>query len=274
MRKINLLLMACLFFSSCEKELLTEKAIITSNEELTTRSNFYCNGGNVCLPNVDIYGNDYSAEISWSGPSNNDHRLSLTCSSSNGYIYRSSEVEPNGTWFFDFPEASDSYKITCTISCEELRCRCSNSITYNKPAGDNPGSIGSNRDCFKEYLSYRAEVGGQNGRDLTLYLEPQDYELLENTEKYMPINAMEIYKQGRDAFGNLQKVGGGRIDSSTSPYEIKFTDLPTWPGEYYEVHLINTNCKYNEEHYMYFSYYGDSFGIINLLKFNFHPKVF
>lgn len=272
MKKISLLFIACLLFSSCEKEALTENVNATSPEEVKTRSMCSCcNGGNLCIPNVHIYGNSSSADIVWNAPLSEHSRYNISCDGADGYVSKYlHDVGSSGSLSFDFPDIMGDYKIACTISCAENGCDCRKSVTFKKTAGDTSGSMGSETECFKDYLPYEAEVDWQTG-DLLLYLTSEGYELLENTQKYMQIDALEIYNQKRDNFGLLQLIYKQYVDCPTAPYVLKFSGLPEEPGVYYEAHLISSQCEHNDLHYIYFDYNNElSGGRVYLQTYKYH----
>lgn len=272
MKKISLLFIACLLYSSCEKGALTENVNASLPKEVKTRSICSCcSGGNSCIPYVHIYGNSSSADVVWTAPLSEHSQYSISCDGANGYVSKYLYgVGPDGSLSFDFPEIMGDYKIACTISCAENGCDCRKSVTFEKPAGDTNGSMGSETECFKDYLPYEAEADRQTG-DLLLYLTTEGYELLENTQEYMKIDAINIYNKKRDNFGKLQLVYAQYVDCPTAPYIIRFTNLPRDPGIYYEAHLISSQCEYNDLHYIYFDYYSElSNGGLYLQTYKYH----
>lgn len=119
--------------------------------------------------------------------------------------------------------------------------------------------IGSYKDCHKEYLNYTIEkvYNIQGTYDLVL-INYQDK--LNNTEKYMTIDYAEIYKI--DTYtGFEQKMNSGlSLDLSGAPYRIRIHLTGQDMNNRFKIKFFSSKCKYNQEHYLYTTYYFDGFG--------------
>ena len=166
MKKISLLFIACLFLF-LRKRGIKENVNATSPEEAKTRSMCSCcNGGNLCIPNVHIYGNSSSADIVWNAPLSEHSRYNISCDGADGYVSKYlHDVGSSGSLSFDFPDIMGDYKIACTISCAENGCDCRKSVTFKKNCWRYLWKYGRKR-MLKDYLPYEA---GSRCKQVTFY---------------------------------------------------------------------------------------------------------
>lgn len=244
-----LLLSVC----SCESNITTLHNDQVEQKLLYT---YHC-ANHSCVPEVEIWGDNQTVEISWvSEEPGNDHTFLLSCSGADGQIYRTGTVGNQGTWFFSLTDM-DAYSFQYTLSCTEgYYCEdCRTSGSFHKSADEETGSMGSYYECGKEYYTYSIQ---QDYRGVRLV---RDLEAEEPNPKRMDIDKITVYKIST-SYSEKIKLLEEKLEP-VFPGEYLLPSLPSDMNTNYKVVLTNEQCEQSiYEHYLCFSYHSISGDLI------------
>lgn len=224
------------------------QSVIENNDSIQTLS--YCYG---CLPmisaNHDPFFNQFV--IAWSGYSdliNHPATVSYTVdgvSGSKSLDYNSGEIREN--------IYSESYLATWSIRCGNYDCSaCQRSGSILKKASGET-EVGSATACHKEYLSYSIEKVYNYSNTFELVLNDNNGNL-ENTEKFMSIDAMRIYKIDGYPGREEEVYGAGSLNTSSGTYRLRFSLSNQEMFKNFKIAFYSSKCKNNYEHYYYTHY--------------------
>lgn len=213
-----------------------------------------------CLPTVDVSHDKFYGDfvLEWSGY-DTDNRINHPVTikyNINGQENRLSVLKEYGRIC---ERVNAPYLASWSIECNNPDCRisCTQSGSI-RVGGDGESESGSVTDCHKEYLPYSIERA-QNDRS-SYYLILNDMQgNLYNTEKYMQINAFRTFRV-ENSVHEQEVTGVVSMDLSSAPYRIKLTFHSQEMTHHFRIHLYNTDCEHNREHYYYSSFYFDGSG--------------
>ena len=210
----------------------------------------YCPNNKQCLPSINVTSSPSGASapgttITWNIPSGTDHQYLLTCTGVGAY---NQYISNSGSMFFSHNQ--NDYKLTYSISCSSSSScsNCKESKTFVKK-GNNNGNIGTKTDCQKTYLSYKAESLPNMSSTIKIICESPSNQQ-SNEYDYLKVHTYKIYKTPSGQTPTLVQSG------SVTP-GVSTINLPSDPGQYFEIRLYSNNCEYNLEHYIYKSYQGN-----------------
>lgn len=247
---------------SCNNDSSLDQDLTQTCQNLITEKNDsvqtfgYCYG---CFPMISAYHDSYFNQfvIAWSGHTNHTAHP-VTISYKVDKISGSKRLDDNNG---DIRENvyAESYLATWSVRCSKYDCSsCSQSGSILKKSS---GEIetGSIKACHKDYLSYSIEnIYASN--TFKLVLNDNDGNLL-NTEKYMSIDGIRIYKiEGYP--GTLQEIyGAGSLDTSLGANQLRFSLYSQEMFKNFRIVFYSSKCEHNYEHYLSADYRFSNSGV-------------
>lgn len=257
---INLLVVfqLSILFSCGNDSLLNDDSNLLSlemgNDSIQTLR--YCYN---CLPMITAYHDPGFNElvIAWSGYSENPVQHPVTISYKVDGFSGSKRIESangeirqkvyTGTYIARWSVKCGAY------SC--LSCNKSESILKKESGGT---EVSNYNACYKDYLTYSVEkvYNFSNTYDLILRNSAD----LNNTEKYITIDNIKVYKVDKGTGFELEIYNALSLDMSSAPYRIRLFLSNQEMDQSFRIKFFSSRCENNSAHYLYTNYYFDGQG--------------